>query len=92
MPLFHYIYCSAAAKIAKDKRHLRITKIIVEPIEERDFGNWTMGFPKVSSKELAEIPGLNDFFTRGDSYMTLGMGRARTLLEAFKQGRWRVSL
>jgi len=51
-----------------------------------------MGFPKVSSKELAEIPGLNDFFTRGDSYMTLGMGRARTLLEAFKQGRWRVSL
>lgn len=79
-------------KIAKDKRHLRVTRIISEPIEERAFGDWTMGFPKVSSKELAEIPGLNDFFTRGHSYMKLGAGRAKTLLEAFKEGRWRATL
>jgi hypothetical protein len=79
-------------KISKDKRHLRVTKIISEQIEERAFGDWTMGFPKVSSKELAGIPGLNDFFTRGESYMKLGMGRAKTLLEAFKEGRWRAAL
>jgi hypothetical protein len=83
---------SLFAKIAKDKRHVRMTKIITEPIEERAFAEWTMGFPKVSSKELAEIPGLNDFFTRGDSYMKLGPGRAKTLLEAFKEGRWRAAL
>jgi hypothetical protein len=79
-------------KIAGDKRHLRVTKIISEPIEQRAFGDWTMGFPKVSSNELAEIPGLNDFFTRGESYMNLGAGRAKTLLDAFKNGRWRAAL
>jgi hypothetical protein len=83
---------SLYAKIAKDKRHLRMTRIISESIEERAFADWTMGFPKVSSKELAEIPGLNDFFTRGDSYMKLGAGRAKALLEAFKEGRWRAAL
>jgi hypothetical protein len=84
MPLF--------AKIAKDKRHLRVTTIISEPIEERAFGEWTMGFPQVSSKELAEIPGLNDFFTLGNSYMELGVGRAQILLKAFKSGRWRTAM
>ncbi len=79
------------AKIAKDNRHVRIKKIIFEAIEARDFGEWTMGFPRVSAKELADIPGLNDFFARGESYMKLGSGRARSLLEAFKQGRWRTA-
>ena len=69
-----------------------MTKIISEPIEERVFGDWTMGFPRISSKELAEIPGLNDFFTHGESYMDLGEGRAKALLEAFKGGQWRMSL
>ena len=80
------------AKISGDKRHVRVTKIILEPIEERTFADWTMGFPKVSTKELSESPGLNDFFARGDSYMELGEGRAKTLLDAFKEGRWRAAL
>ena len=50
-----------------------------------------MGYPRVSAKELADIPGLNDFFVRGKTYMKLGSGRARTLLEAFKEGRWRAA-
>ena len=79
-------------KIAADKRHTRITKLILEPIEERAFADWTMGYPKLSQKELSEIPGLNDFFSRGRSYMELGQGRAKTLLAAFKDGRWRSSL
>lgn len=83
---------SLYGKIAHDKRHARVKKIIAEPIQDRDFGAWTMGFPKVSAQELATIPGLNDFFTRGDSYIELGKGRAKTLLEAFKDGRWRAAL
>jgi len=35
-------------------------------IEEQDFGEWTMGYPRVSAKELADIPGLNDFFACGE--------------------------
>ena len=79
-------------KLTKDKRHKSVTKIILESIEERAFAQWTMGYSKVSKKELAEIPGLNDFFAQGRSYMELGEGRAKALLSAFKDGAWRVSL
>jgi uncharacterized Fe-S cluster-containing MiaB family protein len=79
-------------KIAADKRHTRAAKIILEAIPERAFSEWKMGFPRVSSKELAEIPGLSDFFTHGTSYMEIGEGRAKTLVAAFKDGRWRVKL
>ena len=79
-------------KIAADKRHKRTTKLIVESIPKRDFPTWTMGCPTLSSGQLAKIPGLNDFFTRGKSYLELGEGRAKTLLEAFTEGRWRASI
>ena len=79
-------------KLGQDKRHERVTKILLEPIEERAFAQWTMGYPKIGKKELADIPGLNDFFAQGLSYMELGEGRARTLLSAFKEGAWRLSM
>ena len=79
-------------KLILDKRHERVTKIVLEPIEERLFAHWTMGYSKITKKELADIPGLNDFFARGRSYMELGEGRAKTLLSAFKEGTWRLSL
>src|SRR3569833_2082681 len=49
-------------KIIADKRHKRVTKIIVEPLAKRDFAAWTMGCPALSSGLLAKIPGLRDFF------------------------------
>lgn len=79
-------------KIAADTRHIRVTKIVLEPIFERDFAYWTMGYPKISLKELAMIPGLNDFFLGGESYMEIGEGRAKSLLAAFKEERWRLTL
>jgi hypothetical protein len=79
-------------RISEDKRHIRTTKIILEPITERAFGEWTMGCPKLSSSQLARIPGLNDFFAGGQSYLDLGEGRAKTLLTAFTEGRWRTSI
>lgn len=79
-------------KLAEDSRHERITKLILEPIENRSFEQWTMGYSRIGKKELAEIPGLNDFFAHGLSYMELGEGRAKKLLNAFKEGSWRLSL
>jgi acylphosphatase len=78
--------------IAADPRHRRVTKIVLEPIAERAFAAWTMGYPKLSPRELANIPGLNDFFLHGESYMEIGEGRAKALLAAFKEERWRLSL
>jgi len=76
-------------KLHADKRHSHLTIIIREPIAERDFADWTMGFASMSQEKLRKIPGLNDFFKEGSSFTKLDSGRAKKLLEAFRVGRWR---
>ncbi|MBF6057043.1 MULTISPECIES: BLUF domain-containing protein [Thiomicrorhabdus] len=79
-------------KISADPRHLRVMKLIQEPIEERDFADWTMGFSGMTRQQLNQIDGLNDFFLSGESLISLDEGRARKLLLAFKDGAWRQQL
>jgi Sensors of blue-light using FAD len=79
-------------KISADPRHERVIKVIQEPIAERAFASWSMVYPRITTKKLAKIPGLNDFFGSANSYLELGQGRAKTLLAAFKEGKWRASL
>ena len=79
-------------KIEQDKRHDRLTRIIVEPIEERSFAEWSMGYPGITINEISQIEGLNDFFYTGKSFMDLNEGRAKKLLDAFKNGQWRATL
>ena len=55
-------------KISKDSRHAKMLKIIEEPVENRAFQSWTMGYANMKIKDLKSIPGLNDFFNRG-SYL-----------------------
>jgi hypothetical protein len=76
-------------KLRLDKRHSHLTILIREPIAERSFKDWTMGFASVSQEKLRKIPGLNDFFQRGGTFTELDSGRAKKLLEAFVDGRWR---
>jgi len=80
------------ATISADDRHGKVTTIIREPIAQRDFNEWTMGYVGLTPDEAGEIDGLNDFFTNGQSISDLDSGRAKKLLQAFKQGRWRVRL
>ena len=76
-------------KLLLDKRHSHLTVIIREPIAERSFAEWTMGFSSVSPEKLRKISGLNDFFRKGSSFIQLDAGRAKKLLNAFVAGRWR---
>jgi hypothetical protein len=76
-------------KLRLDKRHSHLTIIIREPIAERAFADWTMGFASVSPEKLRKIPGLNDFFKEGSCFTELDSGRAKKLLAAFAEGRWR---
>jgi hypothetical protein len=80
------------AKIERDKRHGQMTRIIREPIHKRNFDAWTMGFFKVSREELAGISGVNDFFGKDRTTVSVDSGRAKKLLEAFRDGRWRKKL
>jgi hypothetical protein len=77
------------AKIMVDKRHSHVTQIIREPIVRRSFQRWTMGFNSVSAPQLISLPEFNDFFQAGSCFTDLDPGRAKKLLAAFGQGRWR---
>ncbi|MEQ1933623.1 MAG: BLUF domain-containing protein [Fimbriimonadaceae bacterium] len=79
-------------KIGRDARHRRVIKLIAEPIPERNFSDWSMALSRLSSAELAKIPGLKGFFANGSSLLEIGEGRAKDLLAAFSEGRWRASL
>lgn len=76
-------------RIRADERHTNIVKLIQEPIELRSFSEWTMGLGQPDRDELGAIPGLNDFFRQGSCLWELEPGRAHTLLNAFRDGRWR---
>ena len=80
------------AVISSDSRHTRVTKIIQEPISRRAFGEWTMAFSDIDADELQDIAGSNDFFQDGESFSNLKSGRAKKLLAAFAEGRWRARL
>lgn len=79
-------------RIARDPRHEKVTVIVREPIAQRSFEDWSMGYASVTRKELRLIVGRNDFFDDGNCYINLGNGRAKKLLRAFAQGRWRTQL
>lgn len=79
-------------RILLDPRHAQAIKLIEEPIERRAFSQWSMGLARFTRTELSKIPGLNDFFGQGSSFTGLGEGRAKTLLAAFREGRWRRRL
>lgn len=76
-------------KISGDPRHRNVQLLIREPIEERAFGDWTMGYPRASKRDLENIDGLNDFFLGGSTFVDLDEGRAKMLIAGFKKGRWR---
>ena len=79
-------------KISSDKRHARITKILQEAIPQRNFRDWTMGYPQATEQEIENIPGMNDVFKDDRSYMDVCEAKARILVGAFMEGRWHATL
>lgn len=47
--------------IKKDSRHYKVSLIYKKPIEERHFPDWTMGFSKISYKDMEAIDGFSEF-------------------------------
>lgn len=81
-----------ATTIKSDPRHTRMTTIIREPIAKRSFKEWTMGYARVDANQIGEIEGFTDFFSTSQNLTNVDAGRAKKLLAAFKEGRWRVKL
>ena len=78
-------------KIELDSRHDNVLMLSKEKVEERNFGDWRMGFLR-DREEIQHLPGFIDFFDspnrtfvdlEGDSK------RIRQIIEGFRRGRWR---
>jgi len=79
------------ARISDDPRHQNVVTIIRERIHRRAFGEWSMGFADMASAEVADATGMNDFFTDASCLDALDAGRAKKLLAAFRNKRWRTA-
>jgi hypothetical protein len=76
--------------IAQDPRHDRVTQIIREPIAQRSFAEWSMGFAALQREDARALVGANDFFGSAQCLERINAGRAKKLLVSFRSGRWRT--
>lgn len=49
------------SRIQRDERHEKVKTLFDEPIEERDFPEWTMGFQNLDGTDLSNLEGYSDF-------------------------------
>ena len=50
------VVSSLYEKIERDTRHKHVVKLIREPIEERDFRDWSMGLARMAPKSCRRSP------------------------------------
>ncbi|MEO7112970.1 MAG: BLUF domain-containing protein [Polyangiaceae bacterium] len=79
-------------RIAGDRRHGTVLKLVSEPIEKRDFAQWTMGHALATRADIAALDGMNDFFVKGSCLSDLTLGAAQKLLRAFREGSFRAPI
>lgn len=76
---------TAFARIAKDARHQRIMMLDESRIEQRAFGEWSMGFRRLNAADCPE--GFVDFFNRNTDLAALVRqdGEAGQYLDSFRK-------
>jgi len=75
--------------IAVDKRHTEVTKLVRQPVSQRFFPNWSMGFSNLSDSKHNQVEGLNDFFQQGKCIEHINhRSRALKILKGFASGSW----
>jgi hypothetical protein len=80
------------AAIRGDPRHSRPVLLLREPIAERAFADWTMGYTRVTLGELRDATGINDFFRDQESFSDLTDAKVRRVLDLFRAGSFRQRL
>jgi hypothetical protein len=74
--------------IESDTRHKRVNVIVCEPIQERSFGEWTMGYESLGLADVADIVGENDFFDAASCIEKMTASGVKKLLLSFRKGEW----
>lgn len=79
--------CATYARIARDMRHHEATILLEGRTEERDFGDWTMGFRSLDGETARAIPGFSPFLDLKFSVFDFRSdpSRAHQLLRIFRR-------
>jgi hypothetical protein len=76
------------ARILLDPRHKDITKLLEREIDERQFGDWKMGFVSVTRLGVS-LPGYSEFLQLRGEASSSGGTQALRVLSQFRDGRFR---
>ncbi len=72
-------------RIRCDQRHSDVLLIYREPIEERAFGEWSMGFKSFDYTLLHTLDGFSDFLSQpSPDFFVKNPGKAKSLLYTFR--------
>jgi hypothetical protein len=52
-------------RICQDRRHSQVTCLQVEPVAERHFAHWSMGYKRLRAEDLEKLPKLAPHFRFG---------------------------
>ena len=79
-------------RIKPSRLHRNVTLLSRNPIEERIFKNWTMGFYSANNNILHKIPGFKDFRKTYASFLDLRKDDDMVvkLVRGFQEGRWHL--
>ncbi|MEO8876434.1 MAG: BLUF domain-containing protein [Polyangiaceae bacterium] len=79
--------------LAKDPRHHGLKRLYEGSIEQRRFGDWSMGFASLAPAAAKSLVGYSDFFfNHAQPNAALDGDVAQRVLEAFREGRWRAAV
>jgi len=81
---------AVSGSVFRDKPGIRLTQITREPICEREFGEWTMGFATVDPLEAGRLLGDEQLFRSARSLGRLDPEGAATLLSIFGRRRYQA--
>ena len=73
--------------IGTDPRHHRVSLLFETEIEQREFGEWAMGFYQPAAEEFEYLPNYSDFMQSGLIHRSLfeDQSRARGILNHFRK-------
>jgi hypothetical protein len=74
-------------RVARDARHERVEVLFEEPLQEREFADWRMGFVELDGVDVTKLDGVSDFLTRDldPREMFTRLSRAKRLMLLFRQ-------
>jgi hypothetical protein len=78
--------------IARDPRHRFVARLIAEPVEQRSFGDWSMGYGRMTGVDLGAVAPLRPFLDPAFRYWHCDAAMAGALASAFATGRWRRAI